>query len=65
MTDQPVTNITAYVTLRLDSGEKTLSKSGKDEKILIDWLVRMSDNDRFYMGWTDNGSTAILKGSCD
>ncbi len=60
MTDQPVTNITAYATLRLDNGEKILSKSSKDEKILIDWLVKMSENKRFYRGWTDNGSTAIL-----
>lgn len=49
----------ATVILKLDSGDKTLVKEHDDQKVLEEWICKLSYNPKFYMGHTSNGQFAI------
>lgn len=51
----------AVVEIMTKEGLKVITKTHENEKDLIDWLVKMSDNDNFVLGYLDNKTLAIGK----
>ena len=52
-------NMKATVILKLDNGDKILTKEHGDQKVLEEWIYTLSRNPRFYMGSTDNWQFAV------
>ena len=49
----------ATVILKLDNGDKILTKEHDDQKVLEDWIYTLSRNPKFYTGIIDNGQFAV------